>query len=154
MRLQDLFEDDGGDTGVVQELRDAILDMLTPLAAQGLPKISIQAIIDKLRDVHSGVAIDRALVMHVLDPQEVKMITKIEGDSVYFKLADPTEREVSDEKAEQEKDHLKSTAVDQAKANMKRQNGVAPSPAPSPAPSAPASKPAAPAAKPAPQGGL
>jgi hypothetical protein len=142
MRLHELFEDDDGDTGVVQELRDAILDMLTPLAAQGVQKVSIQAIIDKLRDVHSGVAIDRALVLHVLDPQQVKMITKIEGDSVFFNLPDPTEREVSDEKAEQEQDHLKATAVDQAKANMKKQNGVSSSPAPA----APAQAPAKPAA--------
>jgi hypothetical protein len=146
MRLHDLFEDEEG--GVVQELRDAILDLLTPLAAQGIPKVSIQAIIDKMRDVHSGVAIDRALVMHVLDPQDVKMVTKIEGDTLYFNLSDENSRAVSDDEKEKEADKMKTTAVNQAKKSIKDK-----SPAPSKAPAAAPAKPApaaAPAAAPAP----
>lgn len=152
MRLQELFEDE--ESGVVDDLRNAILDLLTPLAAQGVPKVSINAIIDKLRDVHSGVAIDRALVMHVLDPQAVKMVKKIEGDSVYFSLSDEDSRAVNDDEAEKDAAKVKSTAVDQAKKQIKAKNQTppkAPATATTTPPPAPAT-PAAPAGGPAPAG--
>lgn len=155
MRLEELFEDEEG--SVVDDLRAAILDMLTPLAAQGVPKVSIQAIIDKMRDVHSGVAVDRALVMHVLDPQTVKMVKKIEGDSVFFSLADDEANAASEDEEQKAADRVKSTAVDQAKKQIKAKNGVAPTKAPAtaappsatPAPAAPSMPPAGGAQAPA-----
>lgn len=142
MRLYELFEDapEGGD--VVQGLRDAVLDLLTPIAASGVPKVSIQAVIDRLRSENSGLSIDRALVMHLLDPQEVAMVKKIEGDSIIFNLADEDARSESDEEAARDQAHVKATALKQAKKSVKQNPTPAAKPSPAPAPAA---APAAPA---------
>lgn len=127
MLLNELFDETEG-SSVVQELRDAIIDMLTPLAAQGVPKVSVQQIIDKMREEHTGVAIDRALVMHVLDPQEVKLVTKIEGDTVFFNLSDEDKYAAGEDQQEKDAKHMQSTALKQATKNVKAK----PSPAPKP----------------------
>lgn len=127
MLLNELFDETEG-SSVVQELRDAIIDMLTPLAAQGVPKVSVQQIIDKMREEHTGVAIDRALVMHVLDPQEVKLVTKIEGDTVFFNLSDEDKYAAGEDQQEKDAKHMQSTALKQATKNVKAK----PTPAPKP----------------------
>jgi hypothetical protein len=128
MLLLEIFEQKPEGGSVVQELRDSMLDMLMPLAAQGVPYVSIQAIVDKMGELESGVSVDRALVMHVLDPAEVKMITKIEGDRVYFALNNPGEGDSDNANGEAEAqknaEKVSSMAVSQAKSNMKQQNGV------------------------------
>jgi hypothetical protein len=130
MLLREMFEQaDGG--GVVQGLRDSILDMLMPLAAQGVPYVTVQAIVDKMKELDSGVSVDRALVMHVLDPQDVKMVSKIEGDRVYFGLSqDEDQNKAGPDAAEKNADKVSSMAMSQAKTNLKKQNGVAPEPNP------------------------
>ncbi|RYD49552.1 MAG: hypothetical protein EOP83_25010 [Verrucomicrobiaceae bacterium] len=142
MLLLELFDNTpGGDEegGVVRELRNDILDMLTPLAANGVPFITIQAIIDKMSEQRSGVAIDRALVMHVLDPADVKMINKIEGDRVYFSLSDDDESEKGEDAEAKDEAKVSSMAMKSAKDNIKKKNGVAPAPeAPSSVAPAPA----------------
>lgn len=129
MKLFELFEQTPKgeeEGGVVRELRNDILDMLTPLAANGVPYVTIQAIIDKMAEERSGVAIDRALVMHVLDPADVKMITKIEGDRVYFSLNDPEQAEKNDDEEQKDANKVSGMAMKQAKDNIKKDNGVAP----------------------------
>ncbi len=130
MLLNELFDQNEG-SNVVQELRDAIIDMLTPLAAQGVPQVSVQQIIDKMREEHTGVAIDRALVMHVLDPQEVKLVTKIEGDAVHFNLADEDKYAAGEDQQQKDEKHMKSTALKQATKSVQDKGAPAPAPKPS-----------------------
>lgn len=127
MLLLELFDNNNksGDGGVVEELRGSILDMLTPLAAQGVPFITVQAIVNKMHELHSGLQIDRALVMHVLDPAEVKMVSKIEGDRVYFTLA-PKDNKAGEDEAQKNADKVSANAMSQAKDNLKDQNNVTP----------------------------
>lgn len=134
MFLLELFEgpkDNNGDddNSVVRNLRDQILDILMPLAAQGVPFITVQAVVDKMKELQSGIQVDRALVMHVLDPVEAKMVSKIEGDRIYFTLSNPKDDEdQSEEQAQQDK--VGDMAMKQAKDSIKSQNGVAPAPSP------------------------
>lgn len=130
MLLNELFDETEG-SSVVQEIRDAIIDMLTPLAAQGVPKVSVQQIIDKMREEHTGVAIDRALVMHVLDPQEVKLVTKIEGDAIHFNLADEDKYAAGEDQQQKDEKHMKSTALKQATKSVQDKGAPAPAPKPS-----------------------
>jgi hypothetical protein len=115
MRLFELFSDDAGEGDMISTLRQDAIDMLMPLAAQKVPYVSVQAIIDKLRTYATGITIDRALVMQILDPNAVKLITKIEGDKVYFTLPENNEREVDDTQKKKDAEHTQSTAQDQAK---------------------------------------
>jgi hypothetical protein len=136
MLLLEIFDEKPKGGSVVQDLRDSMLDMLMPLAAQGIPYVTVQAIVDKMSELDSGVSVDRALVMHVLDPAEVKMISKIEGDRVYFGLNNPGEGEGdnANSQSEEEKNAAKvsNMAVDKAKSNMKKQNGIDPAVAANP----------------------
>jgi hypothetical protein len=120
MLLNEIFDDQPEGGSVVQELRDAILDMLMPLVANGVPHTSVQAVIDKMREEQTGVEIDRALVMHVLDPKEIGIVTKIEGDKIHFKLGDGDDRAASEEQEEKDEKKLKSTALNQAKKDIKK----------------------------------
>lgn len=117
MRLYELFADevidhDSGD--VVADLRNDIMDYLMPLAANGVPYVSMQSVIDKMREHQSGLEIDRALVMQVLDPDQVKLVTKIEGDRLYFKLPIPDERKVEQGQKQKEEDKFHKKAGEQA----------------------------------------
>ena len=123
MLLFELFLDDhdtandkdAGPGDLVQKLRQACIDALMPLAAQGLPYVTIQAIIDKLKQQHAGIDVDRALIMQVLDPEQVKMVTKIEGDKVFFKMPDDQDRKVDDQQKQKDQQHVHNKAADQAK---------------------------------------
>lgn len=112
MHLFELFDENPRD--MIHEIRSSITDFLTPLAANGVPYVSMDAIIDKLRDLNTGIEIDKALVMQALDPNEAKMVTKLEGDRVYFQVPTP-DRKVADEQAEREREDVSSTAAKQAK---------------------------------------
>lgn len=112
---QNPSQDDGGPGPLVSKLRQACIDALMPLAAQGLPYVTIQAIIDKLKQQHAGIDIDRALIMQVLDPDQVKMVTKIEGDKVFFKMPDDQDRKVDDQQQQKDQQHVHTKAADQAK---------------------------------------
>ena len=120
MRLDELFPefDDSADTDVVKHLRDAALDVLMPFAAHGLPHVSIQQVIDKLKQQRSGLEIDRDVIMTVLDPEEVKIVKNIEGDMIYFSVTDENSRETDQAQAEKDKKHVHNTAQQQAKKSV------------------------------------
>lgn len=122
MRLFELFMDQ---TNVKDTLRQDILDILTPLVANKVHFVTVQQIIDKMRDMKSGMVIDRALVMNLLDPDSVKVIKKIEGDRIYLALPEPNERKVNDHEKEKEQHHIKDKAAKQAKKEVSKK-GKAP----------------------------
>lgn len=121
MKLMELFDDSGED--IVQELRSEILDSLVALAANGVPYVTVQSVIEKLREKGTGLAPDRALVMSVLDPNEVKLVTKIEGDRIYFTVPQKDARAVDDMEKERDKEKVQSKATAQAKKNVQNNDG-------------------------------
>lgn len=114
MRLMELFDDEPSD--LIGRLRADIMDILLPLAANGVPHVTIQQVMDKLHEQPLGVVIDRALVTQVLDPEQVKLVDKIEGDRIHFKQPDDGEvRKVDADEQEKEKARLSAKARKQAK---------------------------------------
>lgn len=116
MLLCELFSS-GGD--MMERLRQNVLDFITPLLGQDLPFVTIQQIIDKMRHLDTGITVDRALIMEILNPDEIDSIDKIEGDRVYFKRPEAAPRETSEEDKEKDKELVKSKAQKQAKKKLK-----------------------------------
>lgn len=110
MTLFELFADD-----IVEMLRSDAIDYLTPLAAKGVPFVTLQAIADKLASRDVGVEVDRTLLMRVLDPNAVPLITKIEGDKIYFEVPAMVNRMVDDTDKKRETDRFKAKARKLAK---------------------------------------
>jgi hypothetical protein len=121
MLLYELFENETDlDAGeMTDDLRNAVLDYLTPFMSQNLPFVTIDQVIDALRQGHFGVVINRAMVMDLLDPQTVQAVAKIENDRIYLQSpdADPS-REVDGDDAEKDQKHVANMAVDQVKKSL------------------------------------
>lgn len=117
MRLYELFQ---GDLDVKGGLHQAALDILTPMLAHKLPFVTVQQMVDELRRTRSGIVVDRALVLDLLDPSRIPAIEKIEGDRIYLTPppSEAEDRETSDKKAETEIDRIKDKARKQAKKEM------------------------------------
>jgi hypothetical protein len=132
MILLELFDandpqlDDGQD--LRKDLKNDAIDILMPFAAHGVPFVTVQNVIDKLGEAKSGLVIDRALVMDILNPEEVKIVKKIEGDKIWLTIPEPVDgqREVTQQKQEQDKQKTINMAQQQAK----KQVAAPPAPAP------------------------
>jgi len=112
MLLCEIFDDD---LNITNDIRQYVMDVLTPLVASHVPFVTVQQVIDELRNMRTGVSIDRGLIMNILDPDKIKIIKKIEGDNIYFN--DPEAPIVSTNKDTEEKNKEKvfKTATSQAK---------------------------------------
>lgn len=117
MRLCELFDDKP--VSLVADLRTLMIDVLTPLAANQVPFISVQQVVDRLRDVRSGARVDRNLVMTILDPNFVKVVKKIEGDRIYLTIPVRDEVAKTEDDAERDKDKIRSKAHKLAKKKAK-----------------------------------
>lgn len=116
MRLDELFADS---VDVLGELRSSLLDVLIPLAGSGVPYIGVDQVIEKLRQLHSGVRVDRAMVMNILDPSQVSLVKSIEGDRINFTAASPVDDRKNEQEAERQKDKVDSMAQKQFKKELK-----------------------------------
>jgi len=120
MKLYELFHDDDAHD-VMGQLRTDIIDVLLPLVANGVSKVSIEQLVAKLKEKKSGIYIDRSIVTKILDPNNVKLVKKIEGDDIYFKVPDNGEvRKVDDFEKDKEKKRMSDKAKKQAKKEIKR----------------------------------
>ena len=106
---------------IIKEMQDSeasfsqrILDILTPLAANGVEYVTIDQVIQKLQSIPSGLYVDRELVMAVLDPNKFPLIKSIEGDKLFLTKMAGADRAVNDEQDDKEQEKIKSTAVKQA----------------------------------------
>ena len=128
MRLFELFPDDdqplkpnsGGE--MKEQLRQAALDLITPLLGQNVPFVTMQQVIDSLSGSRFGIVITPSLVMDILNPTEVKAVEKIEGGRVYLadlNSADP-DREVDQDQAEKDDQTVDDMAASQANKQMKQ----------------------------------
>ncbi len=105
---------------MTEDMRQFVMDYLTPLVAHNVESCTLQDIQTALRDSRTGLTIDRGLLMQLLDPSRVKLIKKIEGDTVYLdtveainSVADPDNKEKAAEK-------LRNKAAKQATKEIKK----------------------------------
>jgi hypothetical protein len=118
MRYYELFE--GLDsTGVTNEIRGSIVDILTPLASQGVHFVTVQQVLDALQNSGSGIQIDRSMIMQLLNPDSIKLIKSIEGDRINLDNGDngPTVSKTKKDQQKQE-DDIKKSATSQAQKNI------------------------------------
>jgi hypothetical protein len=114
MLLCELFEPDE----MTEQLRQAALDYLTPLLSQGVPFVTINQMIEALRNNNFGLVINRPMIMDILDPDQVEAIDKIEGDRIVLASPEAQNREVDAEDEEQDQEHVADMAQDQAKKSL------------------------------------
>ena len=118
MHLFELFDNPGHD--LEGELRTSIMDVLTPLVAQGVPYTTIDSIIDELQKQGSThLRIDRALVMQLCDPNDMKIVKSIEGDRLNFTLPEPDIAADTEAEDEKDKEKVHKDAVKQARKKIK-----------------------------------
>jgi hypothetical protein len=120
MLLYELFSDPSSGQNPEQELSNQIAQVLAQMAAAHVPHVSINAVIDRLRAVHSGLQVDRALVMQLCDPTKMKFVKSIEGDNLV--LTAPSMDQAAETEDEQEKkaEKIKADAEKQASAEIKK----------------------------------
>lgn len=115
MRIGDLFESD-----MVGALRQQVIDFLIPLVSHNIDYVTVKEIESMLIDAKTGLTIDRALVMQVLDPTRVKPIKKIEGDKVYLSVTAGMNSDAkSEEESEKEAEKISDKAAKVAKSSIK-----------------------------------
>ena len=118
MLILELFDKNGE---MMQQMRQSILDIITPLVSQNVPFVTVQQVIDGLRHTKTGISIDRSMIMRLLDPDEVKSIDKIEGDRIYLRNDDGgSTREVDQQDAEKDKEQVQQTAQNQAQKELEK----------------------------------
>lgn len=118
MRFYELFE--GLDSqGITNEVRGSIVDILTPLASQGVKYVTVQQVLDSLQNSGSGIQIDRSMIMQLLNPDTIKLISSIDGDRITLNNGDNGQF-VSKKQKDQKKqeDDINKAATDQAKKNI------------------------------------
>jgi hypothetical protein len=114
MFLCELF-DDSSTNEMTEQLRQAALDYLTPLLAANVPFITINQMLEAIRNRRLGVIITREILLDVLDPDQIEAVSKIEGDRIYLGGEDSETHEVDAQDAEKEQAHVSDMAQDQAK---------------------------------------
>lgn len=112
MKLFELFAEPPLE--INDEMQNMLLDVLTPLVAQKVPFVTVQQIIDKMRDFRTGVALDRGLILSILDPRKVKAVQKIEGDRIYLNTGGAPDQANSENDADKQQDQIHKAATDQA----------------------------------------
>jgi pyridoxine 5'-phosphate synthase PdxJ len=117
MRYHEIIKEDDS---VMDPVRDAVIDILTPLAANGVQFVTVQQIMDQLSNADTGIAVDRSLLMSILNPDQVKIVKSIEGDRINLNTGnDGSQRAVTQKQKQSEQDKIKDTAADQAMKNIK-----------------------------------
>lgn len=109
------FNDD-----MVENLRQIIMDYLTPFVARRVDFVSVEEIEDALHDYKSGLVIDRALVMSLLDPTKMKLVKKISGDRVYLDTIKAINSSKNADEREKEGERVSQKATRQARKEISK----------------------------------
>lgn len=117
MYLFELF--DAGKEGMLSQLAQHVMDHITPMVAHDVEFVAVQDIQDNLTNARTGLVIDRALVMQILDPNKIKLIKKVEGDKVYLTTDRPSEVNKTEDDKLRDQDKVKKKAQKAAKKRLK-----------------------------------
>lgn len=117
MHLFELFADS---VDVAEELRQAILDVLIPMAGSGVPYVGIDQVVEKLSQMKSGIRVDRALVLDILDPKEVPLVKAITGDRIEFTAASSIDSAKSEDEAMKGQKKVQDMANKELQRNLKK----------------------------------
>lgn len=118
MRLFELFNDEHEMT-IQQQLTQTALDFITPLLANNVPFITVQSVIDALRQSRPGILVDRSFVFDLLDPDTVKAVSKIEGDRIYLQSpGTDDEHKAGEDETARQIDKIKGDAMKKAQKDV------------------------------------
>ncbi len=118
MKLFELFDD--GPLEVSKTIQQDLLDILTPLVARGVGEVTVPEIEQRLQRMRPGIRVTRKLVMNVIDPNSVKLISKVEGDRVVLNTENAPDRALTKDDAEREQQRMQDRASKQAKTELKK----------------------------------
>lgn len=116
MRLYEIL--DNRPLDITEDLRQNIMDILTPMVAAKVPFVTIDQVIESLDSLRRGITIDRNLIMSILNPDKIKIISKIDGDRVYLSSPTSPTRSLKKDDEQKEKEHVADMAKKQASKNM------------------------------------
>lgn len=116
MRLFELYADH---VDVVTDLRAAIMDVLIPIAASGVPYVGMDQVIQKLESVRSGVRITRDVVMDLLDPSKTPLVKSVNGDRIEFVAPSPIDHRENEDEAMKSQAKVQDMADKQLKKELK-----------------------------------
>jgi len=106
------------ESGMMDSLRARLMDYLTPLVVRKVAYVTVTDIAETLREYRTGFTIDRSFIMELINPDEMKIVKKIEGDKVYLDFVEAANSEISAEEKQREEDKIKNTAAKQAKKEL------------------------------------
>ena len=119
MLLLELFDDEKPKQGEMsQRLRQAALDYLIPFVSQNVPFVTINQVIEALGHSKFGLVINRAMVMELLDPQQVAAVSKIDGDRIFLSNPDDKAQELDTDDEQKGKEHVADMALGQIKKTL------------------------------------
>jgi hypothetical protein len=87
MFLLELF--DNNKPSLKTELRNAILDVLTPLSSHGATEVTIVSVIDRLKNLDLGIEITPKIIHDCIDPNSVSFVSNVSDDTIYLNGAGP-----------------------------------------------------------------
>lgn len=117
MRYRDLLVGPSSrlnESEATDNLISSVLDLLTPLASNGVEYVTVDNLINRMSRIPSGFHVDREMVMDLLNPDQFPIIKSIEGDKLYLKTPVAPERSVSSDQKDKEAEKIKDTAAKQA----------------------------------------
>jgi hypothetical protein len=117
MRLDELFDE--GPLDITDEIKQTLMDILTPMVAADVPFVTVKQIIEKLRQLRTGLVIDRNLIMNLLNPDQIKIIDKIDGNRVYLSNPNSPTRSLKKSDEEKEAEKVDKMATKKATDNLK-----------------------------------
>jgi hypothetical protein len=106
MRLDELFDE--GPLDITDEIKQTLMDILTPMVAADVPFVTVKQIIEKLRQLRTGLVIDR-----------IKIIDKIDGNRVYLSNPNSPTRSLKKSDEEKEAEKVDKMATKKATDNLK-----------------------------------
>ena len=118
MRLFELFSDQPLNLG--KELGNMIANALAPLVASGVPHVSVDAVIEKLRQANTGIRIDRGMAIQLCDPTVMHFVKAIEGDKLILNEPSFDKAAETEDHAEKKQEKIKAGAEKQAQAELKK----------------------------------
>ena len=116
MFLFELFDTEGG--SMINDLRQRVMDYLTPLAAKEVEQVPMDHLKHLLSDQRSGLIVDRGLIMRLIEPDTNKLVAKVEGDTIFLQYPFDQQSAKTADQEERDKANMTKKAATQAKKDL------------------------------------